>query len=360
MMIGAIDASNILKPSLARGQLRLLGATTTEEYRKYIEKDAALARRFQTVSVEEPSIVDTIKILEGLRDKYEMHHGVRISDDAISSATKLSARYITNRFLPDKAIDLVDEACARLKIDQEKKPDALVEVEKEIESLNIQLQSLKLVSVEETLKLISVEEKISELDKRRVSLVKAWEATLLTIKELQEIREHTYFMKSEIIQAKNRRDFARYKFIADDISQKTTKMDTLYDTLDERFRAVDSSHIADIVGKNTGIQSGKLLEAERLNLLSMEDHLNKMVVGQEDAVKSMSKCIRLSRAGLRHHDAPLGVFFFLGSSGVGKSELAKALTQFLFQDATALIKLDMSDYMERHNASRLVCVCIVY
>ena len=188
---------------------------------------------------------------------------------------------------------------------------------------------------------------------KRGELVASWEKTLLTIKELSELREHTYFMKSEIIQAKNKQDFERYKFIDDDINQKTIKMNKLYESLDEKIREVESSQICDIVGKNTGIQSGKLLESERLSLLSMDETLQKMVVGQADAIKAMSTCIRLSRAGLRYHDAPLGVFFFIGSSGVGKTELAKALSKFLFQDTSALIKLDMSDYMERHNASRL-------
>jgi len=342
---GAIDASNLLKPSLARGQLRLLGATTTEEYRKYIEKDAALARRFQTVSVEEPTVLDTINILRGLREKYEMHHGVKISEDAIVSATKLSSRYMPDRRLPDKAIDLIDEACARLKIDQEKKPEVLLQVERDIEDLNIQLQ---------TRDRADIQEKLSVLMAKRDELVASWEKTLSTIKELAELREHTYFMKNEIIQAKNKQDFERYKFIDDDINQKTIKMNKLYESLDEKIREVESSQIADIVGKNTGIQSGKLLESERLSLLSMDETLQKMVVGQADAIKAMSTCIRLSRAGLRYHDAPLGVFFFIGSSGVGKTELAKALTRFLFQDTSALIKLDMSDYMERHNASRLV------
>ena len=274
-----------------------------------------------------------------------MHHGVKISEDAIVSATKLSSRYMPDRRLPDKAIDLIDEACARLKIDQEKKPEALIQVERDIEDLNIQLQ---------TRDRADIQEKLSGLIASRDKLVASWEKTLSTIKELAELREHTYFMKNEVVQAKNKQDFERYKFIDDDINQKTIKMNKLYESLDEKIREVESSQIADIVGKNTGIQSGKLLESERLSLLSMDETLQKMVVGQADAIKAMSTCIRLSRAGLRYHDAPLGVFFFIGSSGVGKTELAKALTRFLFQDTSALIKLDMSDYMERHNASRLV------
>lgn len=404
---GAIDASNILKPPLARGLLRCMGATTSEEYRKYIEKDAALARRFQTVLVSEPSIENTIDILKGLRRKYEIHHGIRIPDDAISSAVKLSDRYIPDRRRPDKAIDLIDESAARLRIMQESKPVAVAQLNAEISNLKFQLGYDKLPddimgTTDSTAPIQSTEvgseaangivtesapkpeEKIMDtapvyvpelneneqeiiasirqLTEKRDAILKTWQTYFELQQKANETRTILDGLVSEIDRASKLGDHERARMMEKTEGEFRVSLTELYDQLHGMISAegglIDSTlspnDISSVVAKTTGIPVGKLMDDERKSLLHMEDELEKYVVGQRAALKAIARCIRLSRAGLRYHDRPLGVFLFLGPTGVGKTELAKALSTLLFQDPTAMVRIDMSEYMERFSVSRLV------
>ena len=387
---GAVDASNILKPPLARGELRCLGATTIEEYRKYIEKDAALARRFQAVNVQEPSMENAVSILKGLRGKYEIHHGVRIGDDAIESAVHLSSRYLPNRRLPDKAIDLVDEAASRIRMLIESTPPVIREIDEELERLR-STRKLSIISISSsssssttdsdsstnTGDTITVEgsldptdtiEKLPDdmlklIEKKKV-LEKQWQSVRSVLFEINETRTTLEALKGEIIEAVRAGDHQRVDKIENVLlKEKAEIIDALYLSIealgkDNPFssmgRSVTSREVADIVAANTGIPTGTLMDGERKNLLDMEATLRRKVKGQDAAIASISKCIRLSRAGLRYHDRPLGVFLMIGPTGVGKTELAKALAQFLFQDKNAMVTIDMSEYMERHSVSRLI------
>jgi ATP-dependent Clp protease ATP-binding subunit ClpB len=399
---GAIDASNILKPPLARGLLRCMGATTSDEYRKYIEKDAALARRFQTVLVSEPTIENTVDILKGLRRKYEIHHGIRITDDAISSAVKLSDRYIPDRRRPDKAIDLIDESAARLRIMQESKPFAVAALNAEISDLKFKLgydglfdESLKPTSdtpqiqstevgTEATSSENSVTDDVANMsDELADNLSEAQQVTLKSLRQLTEQRDslmktwQNYFelqqkanetrtildgLVSEIDRASKLGDHERARKMGKSESEFRTSLHNLYEQLQGMINVdgglidstLNSNDISAVVAKTTGIPVGRLMDDERKSLLNMEDELEKYVVGQPSALKAIARCIRLSRAGLRYHDRPLGVFLFLGPTGVGKTELAKALSTMLFQDPTAMVRIDMSEYMERFSVSRLV------
>ena len=358
---GAMDASNMLKPALARGQLRCIGATTLDEYRKHIEKDAALERRFAPVLIEPPSVEDTVSILRGLRERYEVYHGIKISDGAIVAAAKLSDRYIADRFLPDKAIDLIDEAAAELRISIDSLPEELDTVEKRIRQLEIEKEGIKREKdAPERLK--PIEEELSELYAQRDDLRSQWEKEKSTVDTIREI-------KSEIEDLKRRADdaerTARYEEAAriryGEIADAQKKLDLLTHSLQviqEKRQllkeVVDDQDIADIVSKWTGIPVTRLTESESERLLHLEDELHKRVVGQDEAVEAVSNAVRQSRAGLSDPKRPIGSFIFLGPTGVGKTELARALAEFLYGSEDAMIRLDMSEYMEKHAVSRLV------
>ena len=387
---GAVDASNILKPPLARGELRCLGATTIEEYRKYIEKDAALARRFQPVNVQEPSMENAVTILKGLRGRYEIHHGVRIGDDAIESAVHLSARYLPNRRLPDKAIDLVDEAASRIRMLIESTPPVIKEIDEELERLR-STRKLSINSIisstfhsdtltnkgdadstelsqdpavaKTTVNNELPDDMLKLIEKKKV-LEKQWQSVRSVLFEINETRTSLESLKAEIIEAVRAGDHQRVDKIENVLlKEKAETIKELYLSIEalgkenpfsSMGRSVTSQEVADIVAANTGIPTGTLMDGERKNLLDMEATLRRKVKGQDAAIASISKCIRLSRAGLRYHDRPLGVFLMIGPTGVGKTELAKALAQFLFQDKNAMVTIDMSEYMERHSVSRLI------
>lgn len=362
---GAIDASNILKPPLARGQLRCLGATTTEEYRKYIEKDGALARRFQPIFVNEPTVDETIDFLKGIRSKYEIHHGVCIGDDALVSAAKLSSRYITDRRLPDKAIDLLDEGASRLRMSHESKPKKILVMEKKIADLKCRIEKLRIENISKSKTthesdILELQKQIDDISAQKDSSLGEWQALLSTLGRINEVRIHVESLKNELQHLQRDENhninYERASSIRASIDEGNEKMKHLYSTIttSEFNASVTSNNIAEIISKNTGIPVGNLLEGERQSLLSMEETLSKQVVGQSSAISAISKCIRLSRAGLRYHDRPLGCFLLLGPTGVGKTELAKALSRYLFQDENAMFRIDMSEYMEKHNVSSLV------
>ncbi|GAB4433582.1 MAG: ATP-dependent chaperone ClpB [bacterium] len=360
---GAMDAGNMIKPALARGELHCIGATTIDEYRKYIEKDAALERRFQPVMIEEPSVEDTISILRGLKEKYEVHHGVRIKDSAIVAAAHLSSRYITGRFLPDKAIDLIDEAASRLRIEIDSVPTEIDEVQRRLIQLEIERQALKKESDEASLqKLSEVEKEKAELTEILNSLKLAWEKEKGKIAEIRVLKEEMEKLKLEEAEALRKGDLNRASEI------KYGKLLELQRKLDEKNKElkeiqknrqmlkeeVDEEDIAKIVSKWTGIPVSKLLEGEREKLIKMEELLSQRVVGQNEAIEAVSNAVRRSRAGLQDPNKPIGSFLFLGPTGVGKTELAKALAEFLFDDEKAIIRIDMSEYMEKHSVSRLI------
>ena len=353
---GAIDASNILKPPLARGALRCMGATTTDEYSKYVEKDAALARRFQPIYVAEPSCEDTVDMLRGIRHKFETHHSISIEDAALDAAASLSDRYMPKRRLPDKAIDLIDEAASRLRLQLECSPPEIVEIDKRIEEIKINDPSNENDSAEQE----------AELKTKKDELMALWEDIKSKLKNVSDTRHRMSQLKDEKKRVVRLGNFERARYI--DLTELPNLQkqadDTLADLMDGGSSAkellpslkytVCDDDIANVVASQTGIPVGRLLEGERKSLLNMESQLTGRVKGQDDAVKAISQCIRLSRAGLRYHDRPLGVFLLLGSTGTGKTELAKSLAQYLFRDEEALIRLDMSEYMERHTVSRLV------
>ena len=360
---GAVDASNMLKPALARGELRCIGATTLDEYRKHIEKDAALERRFQPVQVEEPSVEDTIAILRGLKERYETHHGVQIQDSAIVAAATLSKRYISERFLPDKAVDLVDEAASRLRIEIDSVPEEIDEVERRIIQLQIEQQALEKEedgASQQRLQKLTAE--LAELKERANALKAAWQNEKANLTQIGELMEQIEALRIESEQAKRAGNLGRASEIEyGKIPELESRLKTVRETLEtdaqgtqmlkERVRAED---IAEIVAKWTGIPVSRLMEGETQKLLSMEERLREQVIGQDEAVSAVSNAIRRARVGLGDPDRPLGSFLFMGPTGVGKTHLAKSLAEFLFDDANAMTRIDMSEYMEKHTVSRLI------
>ena len=360
---GAMDAGNMLKPMLARGELHLIGATTLDEYRKYIEKDPALERRFQPILVEEPSVEDTISILRGLKDRYEIHHGVRITDPAVISAATLSHRYISDRHLPDKAIDLIDEAAARLRTEIDSKPQALDEVDRAIMQLEIEREALKKEkdkASKERLK--KLEKELANLKESSKELHTRWDTEKSAIQKLQAIKEQIEQTRVDIERAERNNDLekaARLRYgtlreLEEKLTQGEARIKELQGADALLKEEVDPEEIAQIVARWTGIPVSRLLEGETEKLLQMEARLHERVVGQDDAVKVVSNAIRRSRAGLQDPNRPLGSFIFLGPTGVGKTELARSLANFLFDDERAMIRIDMSEYQEKHTISRLI------
>ncbi|MFU7503009.1 MAG: AAA family ATPase, partial [Candidatus Tisiphia sp.] len=355
---GAMDASNLLKPMLARGELHCIGATTLDEYRKYIEKDAALARRFQPVYVSQPTVEDTISILRGIKDKYELHHGVRIADSAIVAASTLSNRYITDRYLPDKAIDLIDEACSRLKIELSSKPEELDELDRRIIQIKIELAALKKENDEHSKKkIILLTDELEKLESLSYDMSASWQAEKSKIHIEQKLKEELEKTKAELERAERSSDLARaselkYGIIPD----LTKKLQQAMEGGDNKLskEVVSENDIAIIISRITGIPIDIMLSSEREKLLAMEDKLRQSVIGQDEAIKGVSDAVRRSRAGIQDHNRPLGSFLFLGPTGVGKTELTKALALFLFDDRNAILRIDMSEYMEKHSISRLI------
>ena len=355
---GAMDASNLLKPALARGELHCVGATTLDEYRKHVDKDAALARRFQPVFVSEPTVEDTISILRGLKEKYEMHHGVRITDAAIVAAATLSHRYIADRFLPDKAIDLVDEASSRLRMQVDSKPEELDELDRRIIQLKIEQEALKKeTDAASKERLHRLEGELADLEEKSTALTARWHAEKDKLGSEQKLKEQLEAARNELVQAQRRGEFQRageltYGVIPD-LERKLAETEAKRgDVLVEE--AVTADHVAQVVSRWTGVPVDKMLEGERDKLLKMEDVIAKRVVGQAEAVKAVSTAVRRARAGLQDPNRPIGSFMFLGPTGVGKTELTKALAAFLFDDEAALIRIDMSEYMEKHSVARLI------
>lgn len=360
---GSMDASNMLKPALAKGELRTIGATTLDEYRKYIEKDAALERRFQPVLVDEPSVEDTISILRGLREKYEIHHGVRITDSALVSAAVLSHRYISDRFLPDKAIDLIDEAASKLRIEIDSMPEELDEVERRIRQLEIEREGIKRDKDKSSKeRLTKVDEELAELKSQAKDLHEHWRKEKEIIHAIRQLKEQIDHAKTEEAQAERDNDLRRvseirYGVLTDLNKRLEQKRADLAELQKERAmlkEEVDEEDIAEVVSKWTKIPLSRMLESEREKLLKMEDRIHQRVIGQDEAVMAVSNAIRRGRAGLSEENKPIGSFIFLGPTGVGKTELARALAEFLFDDENAMIRIDMSEYMERHSVSRLV------
>ena len=357
---GAMDASNMLKPALARGELHCIGATTLDEYRKHIEKDAALARRFQTVLIQEPTVEDTISILRGLKEKYEVHHGVRITDGAIVAAATLSNRYITDRFLPDKAIDLVDEASSRLRMVVDSKPEEIDELDRRIIQLKIEREALKKESDKGSReRLEKLEEELAELEDKSAELTEIWQAEKETLADSQKVKEELEAARTALERAQRDGDLAKAGELAygiiPDLEKKLADA-AEHDGDDARMldEEVTDSDIASVVSRWTGIPVDKMLEGEREKLLHMEEMLGERVIGQDEAVVAVSNAVRRARAGLQDPNRPLGSFLFLGPTGVGKTELTKALAAFLFDDETAMQRLDMSEYMEKHSVARLI------
>ena len=355
---GAMDASNLLKPALARGELHCIGATTLDEYRKHVEKDAALARRFQPVFVSEPTVADTISILRGLKEKYEVHHGVRITDSAIVAAATLSNRYITDRFLPDKAIDLMDEAASRLRMQVDSKPEELDELDRRVIQLKIEREALKKEPDKASRdRLEKLEGELSELEEQSAVLTARWNEEKKSLHDTQKLKEEIDRARQELEVAQRRGNLARAGEIAYGvIPDLERKLHAAEEKGAERLvnEAVTEEHIAAVVSRWTGIPVDKMLEGEREKLLHMEDSLEQRVVGQDEAVRAVSNAVRRARAGLQDPNRPIGSFLFLGPTGVGKTELTKALAAFLFDDDTAMVRLDMSEYMEKHSVSRLI------
>jgi ATP-dependent Clp protease ATP-binding subunit ClpB len=356
---GAMDASNLLKPALARGELHCVGATTLDEYRKHVEKDAALARRFQPIFVSEPTVEDTISILRGIKEKYELHHGVRITDSAIVSAASLSNRYITDRFLPDKAIDLMDEAASRLRMQVDSKPEKLDELDRRIIQLKIEREALKSESDEASKdRLAKLEKELTDLEEQSQALTNRWLGEKEKLNLEQKIMEQLEQARIDLEIAQRRGDLAKAGELAygvvPDLEQKLSEAEASEDGDAMVDEAVTPSHIAQVVSKWTGIPVDKMLEGEREKLLRMEDVLANRVVGQAEAIHAVSTAVRRARAGLQDPNRPIGSFMFLGPTGVGKTELTKALASFLFDDDNAMVRIDMSEYMEKHSVARLI------
>lgn len=357
---GAMDAANILKPALARGEMHVIGATTTDEYRKYIEKDKALERRLQTVIVGEPSIEDTVSILRGLQERYEVHHGVRITDAAIVAAAELSHRYIGDRFLPDKAIDLIDESASRLRLQIDSLPEELDGIERQIRQLEIEREALKREKDQGKIK--GIEKELADLEEQRSSMRVQWERERDTIQKARELKQAIETSRNEADKAERQGNYEkvaelRYGTITQlekELEEIKAKLDNMQDSKALLKEEIDAEDIADIVARWTGIPVKKMLQSERQKLLLLEDELHKRVIGQDAAIEAVSDAVRRSRAGLQDEDRPIGSFFFLGSTGVGKTELARTLAEFLFNDQNAMVRIDMSEYMEKHSVSRLV------
>jgi ATP-dependent Clp protease ATP-binding subunit ClpB len=356
---GAMDASNLLKPALARGELHCIGATTLDEYRKHVEKDAALARRFQPIFVSEPTVEDTISILRGLKDKYEQHHGVRITDSALVAATTLSNRYITDRFLPDKAIDLMDEAAARLKMQVDSKPEELDSMDREIIRLKIEQEALKKEhDAGSKSRLQTLEKELADLEKNSADLTSRWSAEKNKLSNAQKLKSELDGLRVELANAQRRGEYQRAGELAygriPELEKKLADIEAKENNGEMMEEAVTANHIAQVVSRWTGVPVDKMLEGEKDKLLRMEDSLGKRVVGQAEAVHAVATAVRRSRAGLQDPNRPMGSFMFLGPTGVGKTELTKALAEYLFDDETAMVRLDMSEYMEKHSVSRLI------
>ena len=355
---GAMDASNILKPALARGELRTIGSTTLDEYQKYFETDKALERRFQMVMVEEPSPAASISIMRGLKERYENHHKVRIEDDALIAAVELSHRYITSRFLPDKAIDLVDEAASKLRLEMNSVPEPIAELDSRIRQLEIEREAIKREGV--SLKMDKIKAELSELETRRKELRKRWDEEKGILSELQDARQK---MEDYKIQAHNAERVGDYGKVAEIRYGKMSQVQARIEELTAKqasienpiiTEAVTPEDIAEVVAKWTGIPVNRMLESEKTKLLRMEAELHKRVVGQDVAIEAVADAVRRSRAGLQNEKRPIGSFLFMGTTGVGKTELAKALAEFLFNDENMMTRIDMSEYQERHTVSRLV------
>ncbi len=355
---GTMDASNMLKPALARGELHCVGATTLDEFRKHVEKDAALARRFQPVFVSEPNVEDTISILRGLKEKYELHHGVRITDGAIVSAATLSNRYISDRFLPDKAIDLVDEAASRLRMEVDSKPEEIDELDRRIMQLKIEREALKKESDSASKdRLAKLETELAELEPKSTELTARWQAEKSKLSSAQKLNEQLDQCRMELEQVQRGGDLARASELKYGvIPELESKLQDAHAAKESRMlkEEVRAEDIASVVSRWTGIPVDKMLEGERDRLLAMEEKLESRVVGQSEAVVAVSNAIRRSRAGLQDPNQPIGSFMFLGPTGVGKTELTKALAEFLFDDEHAMVRVDMSEYMEKHSVARLI------
>jgi ATP-dependent Clp protease ATP-binding subunit ClpB len=356
---GAMDASNLLKPALARGELHCIGATTLDEYKKHVEKDAALARRFQPVFVSEPSVEDTVSILRGLKDKYEQHHGVRITDGALVSAATLSHRYIADRFLPDKAIDLMDEAAARLKMQVDSKPEELDSIDREIVRLKIEQEALKKESDAGSKdRLKRLEGELKSLEKQSADLTTRWKSEKDKLSDAQKLKTELDQLRAELANAQRRGEYQKAGELAygriPDLEKKLKDVESKGVGGAVVEEAVTSDHIAQIVSRWTGVPVDKMLEGEKEKLLRMEEQLAQRVVGQAEAVKAVSTAVRRARAGLQDPHRPIGSFMFLGPTGVGKTELTKALASYLFDDDQALLRIDMSEYMEKHSVARLI------
>ena len=356
---GAMDASNLLKPALARGELHCIGATTLDEYRKHVEKDAALARRFQPIFVSEPTVEDTISILRGLKDKYEQHHGVRITDSALVAATTLSNRYITDRFLPDKAIDLVDEAAARLKMQVDSKPEELDSMDREIIRLKIEQEALKKETDSGSRsRLETLETELLDLEKKSADLTSRWSAEKNKLSNAAKLKSELEGLRTELADAQRRGEYQRAGELAygriPDLEKRLSDIEANENAGEMMEEAVTANHVAQVVSRWTGVPVDKMLEGEKDKLLRMEDSLGQRVVGQAEAVRAVATAVRRSRAGLQDPNRPMGSFMFLGPTGVGKTELTKALAAYLFNDETAMVRLDMSEYMEKHSVSRLI------
>ncbi|WP_112662381.1 ATP-dependent chaperone ClpB [Microvirga flavescens] len=356
---GAMDASNLLKPALARGELHCVGATTLDEYRKHVEKDAALARRFQPIFVDEPSVEDTVSILRGIKEKYEQHHGVRITDSALVAAATLSNRYITDRFLPDKAIDLVDEAASRLRMQVDSKPEELDNLDREIIRLKIEAEALKKETDSASQdRLQRLEKELADLEERSAAITTRWKAEKDKLGHAAKLKKSLDDARNELAAAQRQGQYQRAGELAYGVIPQIEK--ELADTeanangggmMEE---AVTPNHVAQVVSRWTGVPVDKMLEGEREKLLQMEQELAKRVIGQREAVESVATAVRRARAGLQDPNRPIGSFMFLGPTGVGKTELTKALASFLFDDETALVRIDMSEYMEKHSVARLI------
>ena len=360
---GAMDASNMLKPMLARGELHCVGATTLDEYREHIEKDAALERRFQPVLVDEPSVEETISILRGLKERYEVHHGVRIQDSAVIAAATMSNRYISDRFLPDKAIDLIDEAASRLRMEIDSKPQELDRVDRQIMQLEIEREALKKEkdkASKERLK--KLEKELADLQEESRALTARWEQEKTAIESLRETKEQIEAIRHQIEEAQRQYDYRRASELQygaldrleKQLAEQETQLKAMQNGQQLLKEEVDSEDIAEVVSSWTGIPVSKLLEGEIEKLIQMEDRLHLRVVGQDEAITVVSNAVRRSRAGLQDPNRPIGSFIFLGPTGVGKTELARALAEFLFDDEAAMIRIDMSEYQERHTVSRLL------
>ncbi|HWF96299.1 MAG TPA: ATP-dependent chaperone ClpB [Xanthobacteraceae bacterium] len=356
---GAMDASNLLKPALARGELHCIGATTLDEYKKHVEKDAALARRFQPVFVNEPTVEDTISILRGLKDKYEQHHGVRITDSAIVAAATLSNRYITDRFLPDKAIDLVDEAAARLKMQVDSKPEELDSIDREVIRLKIEQEALKKEhDPGSRARLKALEAELASLEKRSADLTARWKSEKEKLLGAQKAKTELDQLRVELANAQRKGEYQRAGELAygriPELERKLKSIEADEGKGVVLEEAVTADHIAQVVSRWTGIPVNRMLEGEKEKLLHMEQGLAKRIIGQDEAVKAVATAVRRARAGLQDPNRPIGSFMFLGPTGVGKTELTKALAEFLFDDEQALVRLDMSEYMEKHSVARLI------